>query len=78
MNVTGGELVIHAEGSAIDSDGTINLISGTAVIESEETCIDFDQGLYRSPDYIVDCKCENTEAKVPAGTSGCEGEPVCE
>ena len=62
VNMTGGELHIQAEESGIDSDGNVNLIGGTAVIESKEddgtcSCVDVDGNLYISDEFSLDCGC---------------------
>ena len=76
VNVTGGSLVINAEGNAIDSDGNINLINGSAKIDSEGPCVDFDGDLYVSSDFELDCNCEGSEAEVWVPVVVCVETPV--
>ncbi len=60
VNMTGGELIIEAGGSAIDSDGNINLIEGSAEFDTEGKCVDFADDLYVSDDFEIDCNCGNS------------------
>ncbi len=63
VNITGGDVKVEADASAIDSDGNVNLIDGKAEIHSgsESSCIDHDDELYISDDFELecDCKCES-------------------
>ena len=63
VNMTGGELNIQAGQTGIDSDGNVNLIEGTAVIDSHSEdgtcqCIDEEGDLYIADDFTLDCGCE--------------------
>ena len=62
VNITGGEIHIRSEESGIDSDGNVNLIEGTAVIDSmgEDgscNCVDADGDLYIADEFSLDCGC---------------------
>ena len=62
INMTGGEIRIHSEECGIDSDGNINLIGGTAVIDSKGedgtcNCVDADGDLYIADEFSLDCGC---------------------
>ena len=64
VNMTGGEIHIHSEESGIDSDGNVNLIGGTAVIDSKGedgtcSCVDEDGDLYIADEFSLDCGCES-------------------
>jgi len=75
--------VIEAGGSAVDSDGNINLIGGSMTIDSEGACVDYIDDLYISDDFELDCKCDNSEAEVYVeqtvciDTRACSDEPGC-
>ncbi len=63
VNMTGGTVQIQSGDKGIDSDGNINLIGGTAVIDSKGddgscNCIDADGDLYIADEYALDCGCE--------------------
>ena len=63
VNMTGGEIHIHSKESGIDSDGNINLIGGTAVIDSKGedgtcNCVDADGDLYIADEFSLDCGCD--------------------
>lgn len=55
FNMTGGKLIIHSQGDGIDSNGNINLIDGTATINSAamggEAGMDYDGQIYVSDDF---------------------------
>ena len=55
FNMTGGELTVNSRGDGIDSNGNINLIDGTATINSAsmggEAGIDYDGRLYVSDSF---------------------------
>ena len=73
VNITGGDIEVKAEGSAIDSDGNVNLVDGNIDIQSGEDrpCIDHDNGLYIDKDVNLHCKCEkncNTDCNIDCST----------
>lgn len=60
VNITGGDIEVKAEGSAIDSDGNVNLVDCNIDIQSGEDwpCIDHDSELYIDENVYINCNCE--------------------
>ncbi len=63
VNITGGCIRINAGEQGIESDSNVNLIDGTAVISSEDDCVEFGDDLYVSDDF---------EIYSPCGSDSCE------
>ena len=71
FNMTGGELTIHSQGDGIDSNGNINLIDGSAMINSSSTGgeagMDYDGQLYVSDGFEL---YNNSGVAGPDGMAG--------